>query len=63
MPVNALRPPPASLEVQACESIVVCTFQPEPLSVARLAVLTAALIRDTLKDNSIEWLSEACCRH
>jgi hypothetical protein len=55
---------PASLEVQAGESFVVGTFQPEPQSVSRPAVLTFALIRDTLRDNlnSIELLSEACCR-
>ena len=49
-------------EVQAGESIVVGTFQPEPRSAACLAVFTAALIRDTLRDNSIELLSAACYR-
>ncbi|MFM9151106.1 MAG: RNA-directed DNA polymerase, partial [Candidatus Planktophila sp.] len=46
-----------SSEVHADESIIVGTFQPEPRSVPRLAVFTAALIRDTLRDNSIELLS------
>ncbi len=49
-------------EMLASESIIVGTFQPEPRSVPCLAVFTAALIRDTLRDNSIELLSDACCR-
>ena len=53
---------PVSSEVQAGESIVVGTFQPEPRSVACLAVFTAALIRDTLREKSIDLLSDACCR-
>lgn len=53
---------PVSSEVQAGESIVVGTFQPEPRSVTCLAVFTAALIRDTLRESSIDLLSEACCR-
>ena len=51
-----------SSEVLATESIIVGTFRPEPRSVPRFAVFTAALIRDTLRDNSIELLSDACCR-
>ena len=47
---------------QADESVVVGTFQPEPRSAAHLAVFTVALIRDTLRDNSIELLSDACRR-
>ena len=47
---------------QAGESVVVGTFQPEPQSVAHLAVFIVALIRDTLRDNSIELLSDACRR-
>ncbi len=51
-----------SSEVQAGASIIVGTFQPEPRSVARLAVFTAALIRDTLREQLIDLLSDACCR-
>ena len=50
---------PVSSEVQASESIVVGTFQPELRLAARLAVFSAALIRDTLRDNWIELLSDA----
>ena len=46
----------------AGESIVVGTFQPEPRSADCLAVFTAALLRDPLRDNSIELLGDACCR-
>ena len=49
-------------EVQADSSIVVGSFQPEPRSVAHLAVFSVALIRDTLRDNSIELLCDACRR-
>ena len=48
-------------EVHAAESIIVGTFQPEPGSVPRFAVFTVALIRDALRDHSIELLSDACC--
>jgi hypothetical protein len=50
------------LEEQAGASVIVGTFQPEPRLVAHLAVFSEALIRDTLRDNSIELLCDACCR-
>ena len=45
---------------QAADSVIGGTFHEKSCSATLLAVLTVALIHDTLRDNEIERLSAAC---
>ena len=62
--VECLAPVQSAAPAAQCpDSVIVCVFQQEQtFTAAPLAIFTAALIRDTLRDNGIELLHAACCR-
>jgi hypothetical protein len=62
--VECLAPVQSAVPAAQCQdSVIVSVFQQEQtLTAAPLAIFTAALIRDTLRDNGIELLTVACCR-